>query len=141
MKAKDLRIGNLVYLQDGVTVSRVINFKTRFNINGYPEDIISGIPLTEKWLVKFGFKKSKAIPKEKFCYLFEDKAETPIEFYVVGKGFNDVYTIYDPINQSNQLNFITDNRGINFVHQLQNLYFTVAGTELIIKSTHLNKAI
>jgi hypothetical protein len=141
MKAKELRLGNLVYLQDGVTVATVSYFQTRFNINGYPEDIISGIPLTEEWLVKFGFKKSKAIPKEKFCYLFEDRAETPIEFYVVGRGFNDVYTIYDPISRSNKLNFITDNRGLTFVHQLQNLYFTLAGAELIIKSTHLNKAI
>jgi len=139
MQAKDLRIGNLVYLQDGVTVATVINFKNRFNINGYPEDIISGIRLTEEWLVKFGFKKSKAIPNEKSCYLFEDKGKTPIEFYVVGKGFWDVLTIYDPISRSNKINFITDNRGLNFVHQLQNLYFTLAGSELIIKSTHLNK--
>jgi hypothetical protein len=135
MKAKDLRIGNLVYLQDGVTVSAVRYFQTRYNVNEYPEDLISGIPLTEKWLVKFGFKKSKAIPNEKFCYLFEDKGKTPIEFYVVGKGANDVYTIYDPINRSNKLNFITDNRGLNFVHQLQNLYFALAGSELIITKT------
>ena len=132
MKAKELRLGNLVYLQDGATVATVSYFQTRFSINGYPEDIISGISLTEEWLVKFGFKKSKAIPKEKFCYLFEDKSKTPIDFYVVGKGF-DVYTIYDPISRSNKLNFITDNRGLYFVHQLQNLYFALAGAELIIK--------
>jgi hypothetical protein len=140
MKAKDLRIGNLVYLQDGLTISTVSYFESRYNVNGYPERLISGIPLTEKWLVKFGFKKSKAIPNENFCYLFEDKGKSPIEFYVVGKGFYDFYTIYDPINHANKLNYITDNRGLNFVHQLQNLYFALAGTELIIKSTHLNKA-
>jgi hypothetical protein len=137
MKAKDLRIGNLVFSnltgkEFQVTAADILNISQ-------DTSVVEPITLTEEWLVKFGFKKSKAIPKEKFCYLFEDKAETPIEFYVVGKGFNDVYTIYDPINHSNQLNFITDNRGLNFVHQLQNLYFTVAGTELIIKSTHLNK--
>lgn len=133
MKAKDLRIGNLVYLQDGKTVSDVIYFQHSYNVNGFPEDILSGIPLTEEWLFKFGFRKSKAMLNEKHCYIFENKKETPIEFYVVAQGFWDVYTIYDPMAISRKFNFITDNRGIKFVHQLQNIYFALTGSELIIK--------
>lgn len=71
---------------------------------------ICGIPLTEEWLINFGFvlkKYSMLIP-----------------YWTNGR-----------IELSQSLNFkcCYINRKINYVHELQNLYFATIGEELIIK--------
>jgi len=91
---------------------------------GYDE--FDGEPLTEEWLLKFGFEKSK------FDYKFE---------------FRDIYfTIKIPafLNHDRELTltfhpkmkewgFTFMGNKIQYVHQLQNLYFALTGTELEIK--------
>ena len=119
MKATDLRIGNLFYYRvvdqlderkEWLELSeidyddlRVIGIKDEMNQDYQP------IPLTEEWLVKFGFKK----------HLTEDIYPTFTKnllnwndgiLYLTGYGF---------INH------------IKHVHQLQNLYFALTGAELI----------
>ena len=62
------------------------------------------IPLTEEWLLKFGFRESNK-------YLFK---------YKLGlKKRGD--------------NYFYDNISIKHVHQLQNLYFALTGEELTLK--------
>lgn len=64
------------------------------------------IPLTEEWLLKFGF-----IKRYKDCYEF-------------GKLIlNDKFVMMD----------IDIHLELRYVHQLQNLYFTLTGEELTIK--------
>ena len=59
MKAQELRIGNY-YLQDclGGDISQ-ITAEDILELYDYPlEDYFKPIPLTEEWLLKFGFEKN-----------------------------------------------------------------------------------
>lgn len=117
MKASELRIGNFVKSIDiEYVVSQIdvhgnikgVEGDTSFNIDKTTEPI----PLTEEWLLKFGFQKNG-------CYYISE--ETNIEFYLTnGKLYCELYgeTIFN----------------IENVHQLQNLYFALTGEELTIKN-------
>ena len=118
MKAKELRIGNWVEIQG--LESKIILVDTEGCIceNEYCEDFennnitqnLQPIPLTEEWLVKFGFEYSD---------LNGDSGLWKIP----------PFQIYGKYNQ-----FIYDYRlDVNYVHQLQNLYFALTGEELTIK--------
>jgi hypothetical protein len=112
MISNELRIGN--YLQDfGGNVAQVIHLTKDKTI------LESPIPLTEEWLLKFGFiqKKTK------------------------GRGFylNDILLRLE--NDKYETILIADDpfcghlveQEIKYVHQLQNLYFALTGNELEIK--------
>ena len=75
-------------------------------------DRFSGIPLTDEWLVKFGFEESEFVFSKNMYFI---------------KGMQ--------IWKCNDM-FLCDKNGIyiKHVHQLQNLYFALTGKEL----THEN---
>ena len=83
------------------------------------------IPLTEDWLLKMGFKKAsdncyiKTYPNNCDFILFDWL--TPI---AVSNGFKegDYYYFFHRTAHT-----------IRYVHQLQNLYFSLTGNELTIK--------
>ena len=103
MKAAELRIGNWIDLGGQRNLHRV-------------EDEILGclnlnpIPLTEEWLLKFGFKK----------VMCKDN-------YITYSNRNKRIGIYPDrcIMRGHAVSF-------KYVHQLQNLYFALTGEELIL---------
>ena len=118
MKASELRIGNWVEIQG--LESKIISVDTEGCIceNEYCEDFennnitqnLQPIPLTEEWLERFGFEYSD---------LNGDSGLWKIP----------PFQIYGKYNQ-----FIYDYRlDVNYVHQLQNLFYCLTGEELIIK--------
>ena len=106
MTAKELRIGNIISANgvDVVVTISVIAQRKDFE----------PIPLTEEWLLNFGFKK--------------DGSEFSIYEYR--------YTVY--LSNKNYF-YLCDNKKVLTimynVHQLQNLYFALTGEELEIKCT------
>ena len=110
MKAQELRIGNLVKIE-GENHKLYDIFGTgqigtvRLGIN-YMSNIgeIEPIPLTEEWLVKFGFKP-----------LSNDWQKDGIIIHTRKRGY--VLRKSVPI--------------VKYVHNLQNLYFALIGKELI----------
>jgi len=113
MKASELRIGNYVYFEDEL-------LKFDFEM-GWNFDYIKPIPLTEEWLLKFGFKKDL---DGSFVFgllsMFKDK-----------RLKQNVY-IYTESTQSlsdGQWVVINDLK-LQYVHQLQNLYFALTNEEL-----------
>src|SRR6478609_2812239 len=67
IQANELRIRNNVFDKDGnkKTVFAVLNNGVVFDSNQYigtPIEWIKSIPLTEEWLIKFGFKEIKNEP-------------------------------------------------------------------------------
>ena len=139
MKANELRIGNWIkfdnhlgdkrdvlvtprmFRQLGMDLSENLNLE----LNGYHLPI----PLTDEWLVRFGFKNRFL---EVIC---QNNKVLEIEF----DGTNDniyqteicVYEriIVDGETESDKVNYININH-IKHVHQLQNLYFALTGDEL-----------
>ncbi len=131
MKASELRVGNLV--MDGHDVE-VVNYRMiEMLVKNQAE--FDFIPLTEKWLLKFGFEKYQFMNgffiKTKFGHLM-------IQFYKdeIHLFFTDVTS--DSIGMKfNGRNFIRNKKSFTdckYIHQLQNLYFALTGEELTFKS-------
>ncbi len=80
IKPQELRIGNYVLGDTGI-----LNIVTAEGIYNYSkvEPCWSGIPLTEEWLLRFGWKKSgnKYFNQEYFISIGNDKAIFDDEFY------------------------------------------------------------
>jgi tRNA uridine 5-carbamoylmethylation protein Kti12 len=126
MKASELRIGNLVNL--GNRVAKVIEIshsfcvvvdleETQDTIESYERT--KPIPLTEEWLLKFGFSHDKILGKRKFSIPFVNVVQRHEEFYLDYNGFIRI---------------------IKSVHQLQNIFHALTGKELEFKKiTQLKK--
>lgn len=114
MEANELRIGNFVGDIGNIPYQvypQTILSLWQMEISGKIPLDVNPIPLTEEWLVKFGFTKSLAngtiYCKARFMEIIYD---------------SDIYLSF------------SGNRGklnIKHVHQLQNLYFALTGEELI----------
>jgi len=74
----------------------------------------SPIPLTEEWLLKFGFKNY-----ERLRFSLGGTLIVDLEDFTVG------------INECDVFWFLSND--IMYVHQLQNLYFALTGEELVFK--------
>jgi hypothetical protein len=84
-------------------------------------DELKPIPLTEEWLIKFGFERS--------AKTFVDGAYA-VTFRRAKDGG---WAIYDTSTDEGT-NYLTPNLGFcEHVHQLQNLYFALTNIELTIK--------
>lgn len=111
MKANELRIGNWVNdqglnLQVGMINSEIVKS-------------MEPIPLTEEWLIKFGFKRD----------------ELNGYYYPTWRKFIPIY------KRGHYYNFNGISLSCNdfeYVHQLQNLYFTLTGEELTYNTTTTN---
>ena len=127
MEAKELRIGNIVNDTSGEDLPVTGIFKEDgfwiITVDGYEGsahlDDVSPIPLTEEWLIKFGFTK-------------EYFADTGCNFWEFGD-----HTIFEYINEGifkYDMLILTEGIEIKHVHQLQNLYFAFTNEELTVKN-------
>lgn len=123
MKAKDLRIGSIISIngepiKGGIsyTVIQDVSMKERRLKNAYLDLIThEPIPITEQWLMDFGFEyaKMERWMKGAFCLHFDYNEDSIKRFYYCPDTLPDIY--------------------IEHVHQLQNLYHSLTGKELILK--------
>jgi hypothetical protein len=134
IKANELRFGNFVSNVDGKTMPITTIEKDgvtlfRFYLNQtdkHPDktaiisdvisfDKIEPIPLTEEWLIKCGFEfnhwESKNREQKTVCF-----NRISIELWEDGRFYMVEIDLF-----------------ITTIHQLQNLYFALTGTELTIK--------
>ena len=146
MKASELRIGNYVtidnnenweeikhipmvvisikYKEEGnYSISVDMAFEEDLFYNGFSqyERFIEPIPLTEEWLLKFGYTKVKV--KGEFV-LFEK------ELCVYTIAFSSFANIFI----KHTISLVTQLTAFQYVHQLQNLYYALTGEELNIKN-------
>jgi len=112
MTANELRIGNLILDEEFDIIYTVdLDFFHDLVSGGFLMADLIPIPLTNEWLVKFGFEKN-----ETYTYLKKNK-------FII--DLNE--------NMSNYYLCDIDIRvDIKHVHQLQNLYFALTGEELKI---------
>ena len=131
MKKNELRIGNYVKDMDYdyVTIAGIHPESTNeltvcindCDVGDRLFKDVEGIPLTEEWLIKFGFKQGNSM---NFYWnkLIRDNINISID---PDDGEVWVCDIFD-----NESIILTE---IKYVHQLQNLYFALTGKELTIK--------
>jgi hypothetical protein len=124
MKANELRIGNWFIEKDE---------RKKFDGDFYHLLGCDPIPLSQKWLEKFGFEKNKdnrwmkkKMPYAIFYFEYyatgEDNCMWRIEYHDTDYGRNE----YKDCHQWGER--------LKYVHQLQNLYFALTGKELIIET-------
>lgn len=134
MKANELRIGNIVNVA-GFTNEKgglkggwtTIEEFTKMGLYhaivcsagtvAITNPFVTPVPLTEEWLLKFGFNKVND-PYDTFHYERKDHW-----VYLLKDSFEFEYT-----TKPGQRFNLFINR--NYVHQLQNLYFELTGEEL-----------
>lgn len=135
MNAKELRIGNLIDFEGQIeTVYQIRNSgvdffrgttRTGVIFQSYVWEAINVIPLTEEWLLKFGFKLfstgsyCKSLITDEDAYLALDLK--------YNYGFCWLNIKYGLTENTTKIH-------CNSVHQLQNLYFALTGEELTIKN-------
>ena len=116
MKARDLRIGNLIFDHECEPhyfeveqISKYVGSELWivYRKGSVKTKTAEGIPLTEEWLLKFGFTFSDMI------YSFDG-----FEILDLKQGL-EFYNHDYPIK-------------IKYVHQLQNLYYALTQTELTL---------
>jgi hypothetical protein len=118
MKAKELRVGNLIRwistgeiqsVKDIDTANRKYELINNVNISD-----VAGIELTEEWLLNFGFEFEEGV-----FYKGRIDAENLM---------GDEYNLRIRIDNENSafLNYVP------YIHTLQNLYFALEGEELTL---------
>lgn len=121
INAKELRIGNLIGFGEKYFQVHEIQEKCFYVLGEKGVELkntvaeLRPIPLTEKWLVKFGFEKTNESEE--------------VEWYRLN---NFEIAIHE---EDNQVYFVFQHMVLRFiksVHQLQNLYFSLTGSELTV---------
>lgn len=110
MKASELRLGNKI-IRNKIIVT--VDEQTFWDFKNYPEQY-NPIPITEDCLLKFGFEKESSF------YIFGDVDKKHFEI----KINNGIKFRHSTSLQEAELKFI---------HQLQNLFFSLCGEELELK--------
>jgi len=125
MKAEELRKGNILLCNgfeveiDGIQKNMLAKVDENFYT---PIDQFEPIPLTEEWLLKSGF-----IFKKQSGICGQDQW-SGMDFYM-----KDNITLRGNLKKSNMLALAEYfNCQIEYVRQLQNLFYALTGTELII---------
>jgi len=103
-----LRVGNLVYdnkSQSNITIteSNIMDIKN-----------FEPIPITSEWLEEIGFQKR-----------LQNKTSYPI------RNTNKVEFKLDSSDNYNWESSVNNFPKVKYIHQLQNIYFTLTGTELL----------
>jgi hypothetical protein len=138
MKAKKLRIGNIVGIKETALHADGCNhLEAIFEIEELKKDVaqfkgfhtgeyykdLKGIELNEGLLSLYGFKRSN----DKLIYLPIPQIKSEIHFEK--HAYGNVITL-----QSNVGMFIPND--IEYFHELQNLFFAITGEELELKHEH-----
>jgi hypothetical protein len=127
MIANQLRIGNLVaYGVRPVPIKSIhtesvlkkevhVYVELNENLIHYCIDVseVKPIPLTEEWLLKFGFEKTMS-----WTYAKDLVGNLKLVYYLGEKGWSIGFKSY------------SDFPNLIHIHQLQNLYFALTGQEL-----------
>ena len=123
MDTKELRIGNYVnyYLEPPISENELVKLTLYDFINiDFGWRNYNPIPLTEEWLIKFGWGVSE----------FDNEMINNMSLKDTIIGYNYKSKVLELEGETESLYF----NHIKHVHQLQNLHFALTGKELTIKN-------
>ena len=129
MKAQELRVGNLISFK-GKWNGEVEEIKSgsisiKDNEGIFPYDVFEPILLTDEWFIKWGFFKdgeywSRSVVDYNYCFKYRDWAKN--------WAFYQEYTDSSDTKDDGVKYVISFD--IEFVHQLQNLWYTLLHKEI-----------
>lgn len=151
IKATDLRIGNIIFPREGVdelvtitdidedgAIGTTAYFDGMNGTTGTVSEAAQGIPLTPKWLEKCGFVKLWHLNRREFSLVVDDKLT--IEAIPIHDNRSENIIVRLVTKQENDDENIDLGEFITYreipcksLHQLQNIYYALIGTELTIK--------
>lgn len=117
MESKDLRIGNYIQyanIKRPIRVSIIDTTETNTKTKAQP------IPITEEWLLNLGFTKHHSDFFNDVLFLKNVTDNLEFDWGVYPKRFGSGIEIKNSVK-------------LKYVHQLQNLYFSLTGEELTLK--------
>lgn len=118
MEINQLRIGNCVKFMLNDEDYEIIYIDVKdLELIEKKQGIYEPIPITEEWLLKFGFEKSN-----KYCFSNHK--------LIIESLMGDRHSCRYRVNPDESI-WISE---LHYVHQLQNLYFSLVGEELTFKS-------
>jgi hypothetical protein len=127
MKANELRIGNLFILPNG-DIGKISYHEIRLMVVAIEKPDYQPIPLTEEWLLKFGFVQSSNNLGNTFHILKKDGV---IVMFTIEHWTNtDINSKY---HNHWHCEYLLNGHKLQYLHQLQNIYFALTGEELTIK--------
>ena len=116
IEAKDLSIGNLVFVYD-TGYEKWLPIKIKKENFNYSLKNFKPIPITEEWLLRFGFVDNVIKLNSEWLYLKIELNVQNFDNVLIGDNRNGIRLPYK----------------LEFVHQLQNFYHSLTGEELKIK--------
>ena len=128
IKAKELRIGNLATIDGNVVEIYEVTHSVIEIANGaepYSINDIEPIPITEDWLLKFGFEIQKTTTKS---YHIDCSNGWDSVIFADMQPEGDFWIGIRSISDGENYVLHTD---VKHVHQIQNLYFSLTGDELL----------
>ena len=117
IKTKDIRIGNLFqdkYSKSIIKVNGITENDIFFSGNFTKEWQAEPIPITEEWLLKFGFRKTKY----NSVIIYDSELQNST-YITIDKDYSSYFMWGE---------YLTS---IKYVHELQNLYYALIKEELI----------
>ena len=132
MKTNELKIGNFVEIDQYPDDRIIIQIEDGIDIDQCGKLNASPIPLTEEWLLKFGFY----LDKNQWYNIkyFTDCNESTEEMCITINLASNRCAVFDAIEETDIVNILSypimTAKRIYYVHQLQNLYFALTGEEL-----------
>jgi hypothetical protein len=120
MKAKELRIGNY-YDHNGEI--KTVTPNTILEVWEAIRTWCKAIPLTEKWLLKLGFTKDNY-----GCFYLSRIDENENNLWLKTQE-NNIGVALNMFHLERKQTYLNN---VEYVHQLQNLYFALTGEELVV---------
>jgi hypothetical protein len=132
MKANELRIGNYVYDEDvkyKTSLGHTVILSKGVHSFNLGEINLKPIPLTEEWLLKFGFESWNCKGVD---WIFEKVIykELDIEQKMIISSSGTCCIEEQEDHPEVEVQKFIIRPDIHYVHQLQNLYFALTGQEL-----------
>lgn len=125
MNAQELRIGNVIHYEaeddnnQPVKYINVVDGEDICLMSGAYAEMHSPIPLTDQWLIDFGFTQNGGAGWK--------SPHSDLHFYwSLRNGFCPRFYETNTTDADKVI-------GVQYVHQLQNLYFALTGEELELK--------
>ena len=124
IQANELRIGNLVHTIGTYVIVNSALIKAIEEYQKYGK-LFKPIPITDEWLIRFGFEKLNTMMSG--CNVFE-KGQWRFAVKIKPEK-EETFSLWNKNMSPPTWSFVRD---IQYLHQLQNLYFALTGEELTL---------